>query len=199
MTRDFGRNLTRERIAQLAAKLMARDGIEDYALAKRKAARQAGVTESSQLPNNGEIEAALRSYRELYQHQHPVQLQELRQLALEVMDELADFNPHLTGSVLNGNAGQFAGIHLQLFTDNNKGIEHYLLNRGIEFRCDEVRLYAGERAFVAPVLLFERDDVEIRVTLLSLHDQRVQLKINANGRPIERARRNVVAGLIAAS
>ena len=42
MSRDPGRNLTRERIAHLAARLMAEDGIEDYAQAKRKAARQAG-------------------------------------------------------------------------------------------------------------------------------------------------------------
>lgn len=199
MARDFGRNLTRERIAQLAARLMAQDGIEDYALAKRKAARHAGVTESSQLPDNGEIEAALRSYRELYQPQHPAQLRELRQRALELMDELAEFNPHLTGSVLTGDAGQFAGIHLQLFTDNKKGIEHYLLNRGIEFRCDESRLYAGDRVIVVPALLFERDDVGVRITLLSSHDQRVQLKSNPNGRPIARAARKAVLGLITAS
>ena len=42
MGRESGRNDTRSRIAHLAARLMAEDGIEDYALAKRKAARQAG-------------------------------------------------------------------------------------------------------------------------------------------------------------
>ena len=117
MTRAPGRNFTRERIAHLAARLMAEDGIEDYALAKRKAARQAGFPDLRQLPNNDEIDAALRSYRELYQQEHPAQLRDLRLLALEVMNELERFNPHLTGSALTGGAGKYAGIQLQLFTN----------------------------------------------------------------------------------
>ena len=134
MARDPGRNFTRERIAHLAARLMAVDGIEDYALAKRKAARQAGVPDARQLPNNDEIDAALRLYRKLYRQEHPAQLRELRQLALEVMDEFARFNPYLTGSVLRGNAGKYAAVSLQLFTDNAKSVEHYLLHRNIGFR-----------------------------------------------------------------
>jgi len=198
MTHGTGRNLTREHIAHLAARLMAQDGIEDYALAKRKAARQAGVAETRQLPNNDEIEAALRVYRELYQRKHPAQLRELRQLALDVMDEFAEFNPHLTGSVLNGNAGKYAVIHLQLFSDNGKSIEHYLLNRGIDFSSGAARLHAGDTAFDAPVLIFERYSVEIHLTLLSSRDQRLQLKSSPGGRTIERAKREVVEALIAA-
>ena len=38
----------------------------------------------------------------------------------EVMRELERFKPYLTGSVLNGNAGKYADINLQLFTDNAK-------------------------------------------------------------------------------
>ena len=115
MSRNPPRNSTREHLAHLAARLMAEDGIEDYALAKRKAARQAGMPDTRQLPDNDEIDAALRTYRELYQRQHPDQLRALRELALEVMSDLAEFNPHLTGSVLTGSAGRFADIHLQLF------------------------------------------------------------------------------------
>src|SRR5512145_2523722 len=51
---------TRARIAAAAARLMAEDGIDDFALAKRKAARQLGVTEAQALPGNDEIEAELR-------------------------------------------------------------------------------------------------------------------------------------------
>lgn len=197
MTRDPGRNHTRERITHLAARLMAQDGIEDFALAKRKAARQAGVPETRQLPTNDEIEAAVRLYRELYQQEHPAQLRELRQLALEVMDEFAGFNPHLTGSVLKGNAGKYAAIHLQLFADNPKSAEHFLLNHGVEFRSAASRLYSGGMALNVPVLTFDRDGVEICVTLLSTRDQRMQLKTSPEGKPIERAKREAVEALIA--
>lgn len=199
MARDPGRNDTRERIAYLAARLMAEDGIEDYALAKRKAARQAGVPDTRQLPNNDEIDAALRVYRELYQREHPAQLRELRQLALEVMDELAGFNPYLTGSVLRGSAGKYAAVNLLLFTDNTKSVEHDLLNRGIDFRSGETLLYAGDMALDAPVLSFERDGVAIHLTLLSPRELRSQLKASAGGKPIERAKREAVEALIAAN
>jgi hypothetical protein len=68
MPRDTGRNDRRSRIAYLAARLMAEDGIEDYALAKRKAARQAGVPDTRELPANEEIAEALRTYQQIY---HP--------------------------------------------------------------------------------------------------------------------------------
>ena len=68
MAKDTVRNDMRSRIAHLAARLMAEDGIEDYALAKRKAARQAGVPDTRELPANEEIDAALRAYQQIY---HP--------------------------------------------------------------------------------------------------------------------------------
>jgi len=198
MARVPGRNLAREGIAHLAARLMAEDGIEDYALAKRKAARQAGVPDMRQLPNNEEIDAALRSYRELYQQEHPAQLRELRLLALEVMNELDRFNPRLTGSVLTGGAGKNAGIQLQLFTDNAKTVEHLLLDRRTNFRSGQTRLYAGDMELVAPILSFDRKGVEIRLTVLSPRELRFRLKSSAEGKPIERATREAVEALTAA-
>jgi hypothetical protein len=199
VARDPGRNFTRERIAHLAARLMAVDGIEDHALAKRKAARQAGIPDTRQLPNNDEIDAALRLYRELYQQEHPAQLRELRQLALAVMHELERFNPYLTGSVLNGNAGKYAAINLLLFTDNGKSVEHYLLARAIDFRNSATRFYASDMPLTAPVLSFRRNDIDIHLTLLAPRELRCQLKASAEGKPIERARREAVEALLAAN
>ena len=176
---------------------MAEDGIEDYALAKRKAARQAGATDHRQLPDNEEIEAALKTYRELYQRQHPAQLRELRERALELMTEFAQFNPYLNGSVLNGTAGQFADIQLQLFAEPHKAVELDLLNKGIHFETGAVRLYAGDMPIDAAVLSFERDAVTVRLTLLTPRELRSRIKTSAMGRPIERANRAAVETLLA--
>ena len=47
---------------------MAEDGIEDYALAKRKAARQAGSPTRAQLPDQRrDRRRAARRYQQLYQ------------------------------------------------------------------------------------------------------------------------------------
>src|SRR6185295_16684791 len=89
---------TRARIAAAAARLMAEDGIDDFALAKRKAARQLGADEAQALPTNDEVEAELRAYRALYQaEEHPELVAELRRVALEAMRMLEHFNPYLTG------------------------------------------------------------------------------------------------------
>jgi len=88
----------RARIAATAARIMAEDGIEDFALAKRKAARRLGAPEAQALPGNDEIEAELRSYRALYQaEEHPLRIAELRRMALDAMRALQRFNPYLTG------------------------------------------------------------------------------------------------------
>jgi hypothetical protein len=196
MAREPGRNSIRERIAHLAARLMAEDGIEDYAQAKRKAARQIGATDARQMPNNDEIDAALSVYRELYQNDHCVQLRELRQLALEIMRELAVFDPYLIGPVLRGSAGRYADIQLLLFCDSDKKIEHYLLDRDIRFQTAETRLYAGDMLVIAPVLIFNRNDCDVHLTLLTRRELRLPLRTSRAGKPIERARPTAVEALI---
>ena len=197
MARDMGRNALRESIANAAARLMVEDGIEDYAQAKRKAARQIGATDARQMPTNEEIDAALTVYRELFQRGHSTQLRELRELALTVMQEFAAFNPYLTGSVLRGSAGKYADIQLQLFCDNAKSVEHYLLGKGIQYRSAESRLYAGDMVVMAPVLIFEREGYDVYLTLLAPRDLRLPLKTTPAGKPIERARADAVELLIA--
>lgn len=197
MSRHSARNPTREYIAHLAARLMAEDGIEDHALAKRKAARQAGAADMRQLPDNDEINAALRTYRGLYQQQHPTELRELRALAVDVMTEFSRFKPHLTGSVLNGTAGRFADIQLQLFAESVKDVEFELFNRNIRHETGAMRFYAGDRPLDAVVFSFERDAVTIRLIVLAAGDLRARIKTGPAGKPVERADQAAVELLLA--
>ncbi len=130
----------RRRIAHAAARLLAEDGSLDYGSAKRKAARQLGAPDSGNLPDNQQVEEALRSYQALYQADETrALLALLRQTAIEYMEQLAAFDPHLTGPVLNGTAGRHADINLQLFTDDQKGIEFLLLRLGAPYQSGEHR------------------------------------------------------------
>jgi hypothetical protein len=63
----------------------------------------------------------------------------LRQTAIEYMEQLADFDPHLTGSVLNGTAGPHADINLQLFTDEQKDVEYLLMRLASPYQAGEYR------------------------------------------------------------
>ncbi len=197
MPRESGRNDTRSRIAHLAARLMAEDGIEDYSLAKRKAARQAGLPDMRDLPGNDEIDAALQVYQSIYHAaEHGERLRMLREKAVRAMRELAPFQPYLTGSVLNGNAGKYADINLQLYTDNGKAVELYLIERRIQYRAMQARLYAGGKSLTVPVYTVDDEGVAIEITVLSTRELRVPVSTSLEGKTIERAKLSAVEQLL---
>jgi hypothetical protein len=138
------RDLMREQLAHQAAKLMAEDGITDHAMAKLKAARQLGASDTQHLPNNQEVDEALHSYRALYQRDtHPDALRQLRNDALAAMRLLQPFQPYLTGSVLSGTADERSDINLMLFSDDAKAVLLFLLKHEIEFEDGEWRVRVG--------------------------------------------------------
>jgi hypothetical protein len=198
MPREAGRNDRRSRIAHGAARIMAEDGIEDYALAKRKAARQVGDADTRELPTNEEIDEALKAYRQIYhQEEHRERVRALRAIALRAMRELAQFNPYLTGSVLTGNAGRYADVNLQLYTDSPKAVELYLIERDIPYRTAQSRLYRGAEPLTAPVYIVTDQDIEIELTVLSPRELRGSLRTSLDGKSIERAKPAAVEQLLA--
>lgn len=132
--------IVRAEIAAVAARMIAEDGA-DYATAKHKAARQVlgkARPKGEFLPDNALIENEVRLYNALFfSDSQPARLLNLRQLALELMEKLAQFNPFLTGAVLNGTAGEHSDIHLYLFSDSPKDVEIYLLNESVDFSVSE--------------------------------------------------------------
>jgi hypothetical protein len=178
----------RARIAAAAARIMAEDGIDDFALAKRKAARQLGASEREGLPANDEIEAELRAYRALYQaEEHPEQIAELRAIALDAMRALEAFNPYLTGPVLEGLASPYAEIELQLFPESAKEVEIFLLERGLAFTTREGRRYTGDRARSVSVFSLDWMGAPLRLSVFDPRDERVALKTSLAGKVAGRA------------
>ena len=178
----------RARIAAAAARIMAEDGIDDFALAKRKAARSLGAAETEALPANDEIEAELVAYLALYQaEEHPQRVAELREVALDAMRALERFHPYLTGPVLKGTAGPYAEIDLHLFPESAKDVELYLLERGIAFETQEGRRYSGDRAHAVSVFTLLWQDTPLRLSVFDPRDERVALKTSQAGRVMQRA------------
>lgn len=181
-------NGMRARIAAAAARIMAENGIDDFALAKRKAARTLGAPDSEALPGNDEIEAELRDYLALYQaEEHPERVAELRRLALDAMRLLERFHPYLTGPVLAGIAGPYAEIDLQLFPESTKEVELFLLERDIAYAASDERRYTGDRARAVAVVSFSWQGVPLRLSVFDPRDERAALKTSAAGRVIARA------------
>ena len=170
------------------SRIMAEDGIEDFALAKRKAARRLGASEAQALPGNDEIEAELRSYRALYQaEEHPLRIAALRRRALEAMRALERFNPYLTGPVLKGIAGRYAEIELQLFPESAKDVELFLLDRNLAYTTHECRRFSGDRAHAVSVLSLSWHGAPLKLSVFDPRDERLALKTSQAGRVMERA------------
>lgn len=187
-------------IAYLAARLMAEDGVADYATAKQKAARQAGLSDANLLPDNSEVEAALREYQGLYQsEEQPARLRHLREVAVKVMREFDEFRPALVGSVLSGTAGLHSDVNLQLYTDDPKALTLFLLNRRYRFEEGTRSLSRGGRMEAFPQISLDVDDVTVTMTVLGRDDERSSGRARSGDEALQRARVEQVEAMLAAS
>ena len=154
----------RQHIAALAARLIAENGISDYGLAKRKAARQLGAGHGETMPNNAEIESALRDYQALvHDDEDDERLTMMRETALDLMRLFPAWRPALTGAVLDGSANGFSEVEIDLFADSAKEVEIELLNRGIDYEHRAIRR-PGPDAPEA-ILTFDWDEVPVKLCI----------------------------------
>lgn len=182
----------RHLIASAAARIMAEDGVDDYTLAKRKAARQLGVPDTDALPANAEVESELRVYQSLYQQdEQGERIRELRRKAIELMGILQAFKPYLTGSVLDGTAGRYAEIDILLYPDSAKEVEIFLLNRSLDYQHE-----APRHDRVEAVLQVDWDGDTANLVIYPPQDERITF-YTRDGRVRERARMEAVAALLA--
>ncbi len=180
----------RREIAALAARMMAEDGIGDYGFAKRKAARQLGASETETLPTNAEIEAELRAWQALYQdEEQDDRVREMRQAAVEIMRQLEDFRPYLTGGVLDGTAGRYAEIEIDLYPESTKEVEIFFLNEDVAYEHRKPR-HPGPNP-PETVLAFDWDELPVRLSIYPSGAERVGRRTH------ERARLQQVEALLA--
>jgi predicted nucleotidyltransferase len=180
----------RNAVAQEAARLMAEHGIQDYLVAKRKAAERYGVVEGAFLPKNTEIEAALASYQRLFGgEQHLSSLQQQREVALHAMQLLEKFEPRLVGAVLNGTATGHSDIQLHVFSDSPESIYLQLADRRYEYEVFErkIRMNA-ERWISVPSVRFEMEYRMVEAFVFPTDGIRQAPVSAVDGKPMRRAR-----------
>lgn len=187
----------RAEIAASAARMIAEDG-SDYGTAKRKAAKQIlGSTKirGDFMPDNAQIEEEVRIYNQIFfSDTQPARLQHLRELAIQLMKDLAPFSPYLTGAVLNGTAGEHSDIHLQLFTDSPKDVEIFLLNKNMDFEVTETPHFQGRKDAVETISFMWHHE-GVHLTVYARDDIRGFAKFSSEGR-LERADIDAVLKLI---
>jgi hypothetical protein len=195
----------RQLIAQHAARMMAEEGIADFAYAKRKAARQLGANDINCLPTNAEVEEEVKLFHDLYHSEdQPENLRRLRADALVVMQMLEKFSPHLTGSVLDGTAGRFAETNIHLFADSLKDVEIFLLNSLVPYEMDEKSYRtsndkkSSDRKKV-PVFTLEGPNGLIKLSVFDVDDIRTATKSTVTGSNSAKADTQSLLALMQAS
>jgi hypothetical protein len=138
-----------DEIAATAARMVVEEGLE-YGPAKQRAVKALGLPQRTALPDNDALEEAVRDYIAVFcADTQPRELLALRRLALQWMERLSDFRPHLTGAVWRGTATRWSDVHLDLFCEDSKAAELALIDRGLPY---ETRSAAGLRQKTVDVL-----------------------------------------------
>lgn len=190
----------RQHMAQLAARLMAEQGIRDFRIAKQKAAQHLGIdVRNSILPRNTEIEAALAEHQRLFaSHEQPGQLRAMREAALEAMKLFAQFKPRLVGDVLTGLADAHSDIQLHVFAEQSETFDLFLDGQGIPYEIVERRYRVGRDAHrFYPAFRFVAGEHRFEATLFAATEIREAPRSLVDGRPMERATPAHVERLIA--
>lgn len=172
-------------IAATAARIVVEEGLE-YGPAKRRAAKQLGLTGRGDLPGNDEVEASVFEYLSLFcAETQPAELRALRELAAVWMQRLAEFRPHLIGAVWRGTATRLNDIHLHLYCDDSKSTEIALLNQGLDYDVGSVPGPRGTDVDCLSLTIPCRalnEPIGLHLTILDADDLRGALKPDTRGR-----------------
>ena len=173
-------------IASTAARLVVEEGLE-YGPAKRRAVKLLALSARVALPDNQEVEDAVRAYVALYcADTQPAERTALLELAARWMERLAGFRPHLCGSVWHGTATRHSDIHLDLFCDDSKSAELALIDHRADYETRTATGLRGESVDVLSVHDFCSglgEMVGAHLKVYDLDDLRGALKPDARGRP----------------
>ena len=175
----------KEEIAALAARMVVEEGLE-YGPAKHRASKQLGLSGRSGLPDNEQMEAAVEEYIALFcADTQPAELRALRALALEWMERVQGFRPHLGGAVWRGTATRHSDIYIQLFCDDPKSAEIALIDMGVRFEVRAVTGFQGETVDALSIhasLPALAVHVGVHLMVYDFDDLRGALKADSRGR-----------------
>lgn len=186
-------------IAQECARMLIEEGVQDFSIARRKAALRLGITDRAALPDHQEIELALADRQRLFHADRQAdQLRKLRETALGAMRLLAQFRPRLTGPVLSGAIGPNTSVQLHLFADAPEEVAVFLMDQQIPFETGVQRLkMANGDQIYPPVFRVHTGLSRMDLTVFRPLAEREAPLSPLTGRPMHRASATEIQILLA--
>jgi hypothetical protein len=188
----------RGQLADEAARVMAEHGIDDFGLAKRKAAARLGLTAAGGLPTNVEIQQRFVERQRIFAPDaQGEQVAKLRRIAARVMEPLAAFRPKLVGAVLAGAVTPASAVELHVFSDAPEHVVHELTQCGYR-ASDSARRYRFGDAHAPQIPGFRLycDGEEVLVMVFPERGAHHAPLSPVDGRPMRRASRAAVLALL---
>lgn len=200
MKRRPKQSQTRQHVAQVAAKLIIKQGVNDFDLAKKKAVKSLGLSSVQQhiLPTHAEIEAEVVNYQRLFncpKRENYVTV--LRQKAVHGMKLLKDFQPQLTGMVLQGTATLNSPISLHVYADTSEEVMIHLINHNIPYDITEQRVtLLSKQVKTFPMFRFYLAESPIEVTVFPEDNLKFLPRCSVKGEGVARASLGEVMDLV---
>lgn len=196
-----GNDRARELLAQEAARIIVDQGVRDYRAAKIKAAERLGLSAHGSLPRNAEVERAISEHLNLFGRElHTDFLRVMRKVALAAIDMLSSFTPRLVGPVLSGTADENSAVNLHVFADHAESVAMHLSDSGYSYRPYERRLKIsrgkGATPDIFPGFQFEFEQAFVEATVFPVDGIRQSPISPIDGKPMKRADRKAVEGLL---
>ena len=166
----------RARVAEEAARIMIEHGIRDFAMIEERLAARQRIFESDD---------------------HSDRLATKRQIALDVMAVLTEFEPRLVGTVLHGTATLNCAVELHAFSDEPELVSAVLARSGWETRSVERRSRRTRSQTVrVPAYRFAIDAHDLVVEVHPRDGIRQAPLSPIDQRPMRRAGRKTVEELL---
>ncbi|MDX1496711.1 MAG: hypothetical protein R3352_04085 [Salinisphaeraceae bacterium] len=187
--------IPREELAQSIARLMHEQGIQDFQQAKRKAVQRTGHADAL-LPSNAEIADALRERTRLQAAAGADTRTRLLMQALEVMQNLAEFQPRLSGRVAAGLITDHSWLQLHVFCETPEELDIFLQARGIEYQPEDkrMRFHNGHRN--QPAFVFEYQGTDVLTVVFSPRQRSQKPLSPIDGKPMARLSSKQIEALL---
>ena len=181
---------------------MVEHGIQDFALAKRKAADRLGVRATAgALPSNAQIQEQVVERQRIFEPEgRDERLSKLRSIAADVMQVLDAFRPKLVGAVLDGTAMVNSPIELHVISDAPEAVASALEAHGFRLHdCQRRYRFTREETEQIPGYELMLDDEELQVMVFPERGSNHSPLSPIDGKPMRRASRSAVMAVLGPS
>lgn len=173
----------RHRVAVEAARLLYTREMKEYYQAKREAARRQGTIH---LPSNREIhEQMLLIAHRLDGDHHQQRLEQMRSLALLMMEKLGAFHPRVIGSTLTGHIRKGSDIDLNVYSDELEPVCEALRDYEHDVEVVRTRKHGADQEFTH--IHVRGTDPEVEITVYPLEQRHEHPRCGITGGPMRRA------------